>query len=80
MAEEKRPETRAVTGYDRAGNAKIFDLRPGQKLPEGWVDAPPPGTHPNDPKRGSGQTIGGQVSGTATGDAGSNEGGEKAKK
>jgi hypothetical protein len=36
-------------GY-RRGEAKIFDLREGETLPEGWSDSPPPGEHPNVPK------------------------------
>lgn len=43
-------ETRSVCGYDAAGNARTFNLLKGEKLPDGWADAPPEGTHPNDPK------------------------------
>jgi len=45
MSEKKFP----TWGY-RRGEAKIFDLGEGEKLPPGWSDAPPPGTHPNVPK------------------------------
>lgn len=44
-------ETTAVCGYDAQGCARTFNLVKGEKLPEGWSDAPPAGTHPNDPGR-----------------------------
>jgi len=47
MAEEKRP----TVGYDREGNAKTFHLLAGQKLPAGYSDTPPEGTHPNQPHK-----------------------------
>lgn len=39
---------RPTWGY-RKGEAKIFDLAPGDRLPVGWSSAPPPGEHPNVP-------------------------------
>jgi len=45
MSEKKRQ----TWGYRRR-EAKVFDLREGEKLPPGWSDAPPPGMHPNVPK------------------------------
>ena len=44
MSEKKRQ----TWGYRRR-EAKVFDLREGEKLPPGWSDAPPPGMHPNVP-------------------------------
>lgn len=44
-------ETRAVCGYDRAGNARTFNLLAKEELPDGWSDAPPEGRHPNEPPR-----------------------------
>jgi hypothetical protein len=35
-----------TVGYDKRGRARTFDLAPGAKLPNGWADRPPPGTHP----------------------------------
>lgn len=52
-SEERRDEDSTVAGYDKDGKVKIFrtsELRNG-KLPEGYSDAPPEGTHPNDPNR-----------------------------
>lgn len=36
-----------VFGY-RKGEAKIFELKPGQDLPSGWQDRPLPGDHPHE--------------------------------
>jgi len=27
-------------GYSKSGEAKLFDLKPGEKLPKGWLDTP----------------------------------------
>ena len=42
-------ESRLTYGY-RKGEAKIFDLKPGEELPSGWSDTPPVGEHPNVPR------------------------------
>lgn len=43
---EKRP----TYGYNAAGEAKIFDLEKGDKLPAGWHSKPvKPEQHPNHP-------------------------------
>lgn len=39
-------KTALTVGYDRKGAPRMFNLKPGEKLPEGWADRPPPGTHP----------------------------------
>jgi hypothetical protein len=35
-----------TVGYDKRGRPRPFDLKPGAKLPNGWADRPPKGTHP----------------------------------
>lgn len=53
MSTETKPqETRQTVGYDAVGHARTFDLKPGEKLPAGWSDTPPRGTHPHDVERG----------------------------
>lgn len=44
-------KTRAVAGYADNGTARTFHLLAGEDLPTGYADAPPKGTHPNDPGR-----------------------------
>jgi hypothetical protein len=34
-------------GYKPDGSAQIFDLKEGEKLPDGWADRPEPWNHPN---------------------------------
>jgi hypothetical protein len=36
-----------IWGYKSDGTAKIFDLKEGENLPEGWSDRPEPWHHPN---------------------------------
>jgi hypothetical protein len=36
-------------GY-RKGEGKVFELNPGETLPEGWTEIPHLGDHPNVPK------------------------------
>lgn len=58
-SETKRPEDSKVTGYDRNGKARTWltsQLKDG-KLPEGYTDEPPDGTHPNDPDREEKQRV-----------------------
>lgn len=53
-SETKRAEDSKITGYDRNGKARTWradELR-GGRLPEGYTDEPPKGTHPNDPDFG----------------------------
>lgn len=38
-------------GYHRTKGAKIFELKPGERLPAGWADRPFPGQHPHDLKK-----------------------------
>jgi len=38
-------------GY-RRGEAKVFDLKDGERLPDGWSDRPPKGDHPHDVELG----------------------------
>ena len=45
MADEAK--TIPTFGY-RKGEAKIFDLKPGEKLPKGWAERPCPGEHPHE--------------------------------
>ena len=40
-----------VFGY-QPGKARVFDLKAGEKLPEGWADKPFPGDHPHDAEAG----------------------------
>lgn len=50
-SEKKRDEDSMITAYDARGKSRTWltkDL-PGGKLPPGWSDEPPAGTHPNDP-------------------------------
>lgn len=35
-----------TVGYDKQGRPRTFALKPGDKLPNGWADRPPKGTHP----------------------------------
>ena len=35
-----------TVGYDKHGRPRTFALAPGAKLPNGWADRPPAGTHP----------------------------------
>ncbi|MTW19401.1 hypothetical protein GJ689_24735 [Rhodoplanes serenus] len=44
-------ETLPTWGY-RPGEARLFDLAPGEALPAGWADAPARGHHPHDCERG----------------------------
>lgn len=48
MTEKAMPAIRPTVGYDAQGRAQTFDLEPGEKLPEGFSDKPPPGAHPHD--------------------------------
>ena len=43
-------ETRLVCGYGPGGETRDFHLLKGEALPDGWSDAPPEGTHPNQQK------------------------------
>lgn len=45
-------ETVPTTGYDENGKAQVFNLKPGDKLPEGWHSAPKDWQHPNNPDFG----------------------------
>lgn len=45
-------ETRKVMGYHPKHGARTFDLKPGEKLPAGYSDAPHPGQHPHDAEQG----------------------------
>lgn len=50
-SETRRDEDSKITGYDARGKARTWltkDL-PGGRLPQGYTDEPPEGTHPNDP-------------------------------
>jgi hypothetical protein len=58
-SETKRDEDSKVTGYDSRGKARTWlkkDL-PGGKLPDGYADEPPDGTHPNDPDKEEKQRV-----------------------
>ena len=52
-SETKRDEDSKVTGYDRNGKPRTWlkSALAGGKLPEGYADEPPDGTHPNDPDK-----------------------------
>jgi hypothetical protein len=50
MTEKTEPVRHPVVGYDAHGRPKTFQLREGEKLPEGYSDAPPAHAHPNVPK------------------------------
>ena len=54
MTDEKGLPT---AGYDGDGNATIYYLKPGEKLPAGVLAKPPAGKHPNNPtEKGEGLT------------------------
>lgn len=40
--------TTPTWGYHRDGRSQLFNLKPGERLPEGWADAPAPGMHPQE--------------------------------
>ena len=46
------PETTLTWGYRDNGEAQLFNLAKGEKLPEGWHKSPKPKNHPNDPNFG----------------------------
>lgn len=48
MADIKVEELHAVAGYDDDGVATVFQLAAGEKLPKGFHDKPPKGTHPHE--------------------------------
>ena len=43
---------RPTAGCDKVGNPRTFALKLGETLPARYADAPPPGTHLNDPTHG----------------------------
>lgn len=53
MAEERSvprdaPKTTPTMGYKPGGRSQVFQLKEGEKLPEGWQSKPPAGEHPHD--------------------------------
>jgi len=55
---EEPGKTLAQAGYLPDGSMRVFNLLPGEMLPDGYVGLPPEGTHPNDPNRGLGASGG----------------------
>jgi len=47
MEEKMEQKIFPTWGYKSDGSAQIFDLKEGEKLPEGWADQPEPWNHPN---------------------------------
>lgn len=49
---QEQEKGRPTVGYNAKGEPKTFELKQGEKLPAGWSDTPPKGTHPHDRERG----------------------------